>query len=139
MPAWRARLIVNSLPSTFEEIIEVTVDVEDVNEAPTLDDHEFILNGDPPPGLFIGRLIGTDHDAGQAILPLKPNEKILIGDDVENEPPRPVWLDLAPVLAARIVGRRFDDAVVLGAVGIGEDNEAAIVMVDRIVVFGFAR
>ncbi len=78
-------------------------------------------------------------DARQPVLALEPHEKVLVGDDIENEPPGPVRLDLAPMLAAGCRDRRFDDAVVLGASGIGEDDEAAVVMVDGVVVLGFAR
>ncbi len=79
------------------------------------------------------------HDARQAVLPLQPHEKILIGDDVEDEPARTVRLDLAPVLRRRIVGGRLDDAVILRAAGIGEDDQAPVMMIHRVVVLGLAR
>ena len=79
------------------------------------------------------------HDARQSVLALEPHQKILEGHDVENEPARLVRLDLLPVLAAGIVGRGLDDAVVLGAAGIGQDDQAAVMMIDRIVVLGLAR
>ena len=78
-------------------------------------------------------------DARQPVLALEPHEKVLVGDDVENEPAGLMRLDLPPVLAAGIVGRRLDDAVVLGAAGIGQDDQAAVVMIDGIVVLGLAR
>ena len=79
------------------------------------------------------------HDARQSVLALEPHQKILVGDDIENEPARPVRLDFAPMLAARTVGRRLDDAVILGAPGIGQDDEAPVVMIDRVIVLGLAR
>ena len=48
-------------------------------------------------------------------------------------------LDLAPMLAAWGLDRRLDDAVVLGAIRIGEDDQPVAVMLDGIVVLGFAR
>ena len=97
-------------------------------------------------GLFVegdGVLLAVgeaaDDDARQAILALQPDEEVLEGDDVEDQPPGPVRLDLAPVLAARVVGRRLDDAEILGAAGIGQDDQPAFMMVDRIFVLGLAR
>ena len=55
-------------------------------------------------------------DARQSILALEPHQKVLVGDDVENEPPGLVRLDLPPMLAAGCVDRRFDDAIILGAI-----------------------
>src|SRR5215831_5831587 len=65
---------------------------------------------------------------------LEPHQEILEGDDIENEPARPVRLDLAPILAARTGDRRLDDAVILRAIRIGEDDEAPILMVDGVIV-----
>ena len=81
----------------------------------------------------------ADDDARQPVLALEPHQKVLIGDDVENEPSRPVRLDLAPMLGARAFSRRLDDAVVLRAAGIGEDDEPPVMMIDRVVVLGRAR
>ena len=64
---------------------------------------------------------------------------VLEGDDLEDEPAGPMRLDLAPMLAAWVLHRRFDDAVVLGAIRIGEDDQPVAVMLDGIVVLGFAR
>jgi hypothetical protein len=47
-------------------------------------------------------------------------------------------LDLAPMLAARRRDRRLDYAVILGAFGIGEDDEAPLVVIDAVVVLAFA-
>lgn len=44
-------------------------------------------------------------DARQSILALEPHEKVLVGDDIEDQPAWAVWLDLAPMLAAGVVGR----------------------------------
>ncbi len=38
-----------------------------------------------------------------------------------------------------VVDRRLDDAVVLGAAGIGQDDQPSVVMIDRIIVLGLAR
>ena len=53
--------------------------------------------------------------------------------------PRLVRFDLRPVLAAGTVDRGFNDAVVLGAAGVGQDDELSIVVIDRIVVLRLAR
>ena len=55
-------------------------------------------------------------DARQSILALEPHEKVLIGDDIENQPPGLVRLDLPPMLAAGCADRRLDDAIILGAI-----------------------
>ena len=81
----------------------------------------------------------ADDDARQAVLALEPNEKVLIGDDVENQPPGLVRLDLPPMLAAGRFDRRLDDAVILGAAGIGQDDQPPVVMIDRVIVLGLAR
>ena len=81
----------------------------------------------------------ADDDARQPIFALEPYEIVLESHDLENEAPRTMGLDLPPMLATRIVRRGFDDAVVLGAGGIGQDDQAAVVVVDRIIVLGFAR
>ena len=65
--------------------------------------------------------------------------KSLIGDNVENEPAGLVRHDLPPVLAAGCADRRVDDAEILGAVGIGQDDEPSLVMIDRVIVLGLAR
>ena len=49
-----------------------------------------------------------------------------------------VRLDLAPMLAAWGRDRRFDYAVILGASGIGEDDEASLVVIDAVIMLAFA-
>ena len=78
-------------------------------------------------------------DARQAVLALEPNEKVLVGDDVEDQPPGLVRLDLPPMLAARRIDRRLDDSIILGAAGIGQDDQPSLVMIDRVIVLGLAR
>ena len=78
-------------------------------------------------------------DARQSVLALEPHEKVLIGDDVENEPSGLVRLDLPPMLAAGCADRRLDDAIILGAVGIGQDDQPSLMMIDRVIVLGLAR
>ena len=81
----------------------------------------------------------ADDDARQAVLALKPHEIVLEGHDLENETARTMGLDLAPMLATRIVGRGFNDAVVFGAIRIGEDDQPVAVMLDGIVMLRLAR
>ena len=64
---------------------------------------------------------------------------VLKGHDLENETAGTMWLDFPPMLAARGLDRSLDDAVVLGAIRIGEDDQPIAVMLDGIVVLGFAR
>ena len=81
----------------------------------------------------------TAHDdAREAVLALEPQEKILESDHIEDEPAGPMRLDLAPMLAARGRNRRLDNAVILGASGIGEDDEASLVVFDAVIVLGLA-
>src|SRR4029450_5136432 len=89
-------------------------------------------------GVLFPAVEATYHDAWQAFLALEPHEEILEGGYVENETARPVRLHLPPVLAAGTVNRRLDDAVVLRAVGVGQNDEAAVVMIDGIVVLRLA-
>src|SRR5580704_3241458 len=63
---------------------------------------------------------------------------VLEGGDLEDEATRPVRLNLAPMLAAWALHRGFDDAVILGAVRIGDDNQPIAVMLDGIVMLRFA-
>ena len=81
----------------------------------------------------------ANNDAWQPVLALEPHEMVLEGHDLENETAGPMRLDLAPMLAAWGLPRRFDDAVVLGAIRIGEDDQPVAVMLDGIIVIGFAR
>ena len=78
-------------------------------------------------------------DARQSVLALEPDEKVLIGDDVENQPAGLVRLDLPPMLAARRIDRRLDDSIILGAAGIGQDDQPPVVMIDRVIVLRLAR
>jgi hypothetical protein len=78
-------------------------------------------------------------NAWQSILALEPHKKVLVGHDIQNEPAQPVRLDFAPMLPTRTVHRRLDDAVILGTLGIGQDDELAVMMVHGIVVLGLAR
>ena len=64
---------------------------------------------------------------------------ILVGDDIEDEAARPMRLDLAPVLLAWRIYRRLEDAVILRAAGIGEDNETAVAMIHGVVVLRLTR
>ncbi len=80
----------------------------------------------------------ANDDAWQPVLALKPHEMVLEGDDLENETAGTMRLDLAPMLAAWGLDRRFDDAVVLGAIRIGEDDQPVVVMLDGIVMLRFA-
>jgi hypothetical protein len=64
---------------------------------------------------------------------------ILERHHVEDETPRPVRLDLAPMLATCIVHRGLDDPVILGAVGIGENDQPVAVVFDGVVVLRLAR
>jgi hypothetical protein len=64
---------------------------------------------------------------------------VLDDDGVEDEDARLVRYEVGPVLGARIVERRGDDLVVLGAVGIGADVEKAIALFDVIFAVGEAR
>ncbi len=67
--------------------------------------------------VVLGAVGETAHNnARQPIFAFEPDEVVLERDHVEDQPPRPMRLDLAPMLAARTVDRRFDDAVILGAV-----------------------
>ena len=81
----------------------------------------------------------ANDDAGQPVLALEPHEMVLEGHDLENETAGTMRLDLAPMLAAWGLDRRFDDAIILGAIRIGEDDQPVAVMLDGIVVLGFAR
>ncbi len=81
----------------------------------------------------------THDDARQSVLALEPNEKVFIGDDVEYQPAGLMRLDLPPMLAARRIDRRLDDSIILGAAGIGQDDQPPVVMIDRVIVLGLAR
>ena len=81
----------------------------------------------------------ANDDARQPVLALEPHEMVLEGDDLENEAAGPMRLDLAPMLAAGSLDRCFDDAVVLRAIRIGEDDQPVAMMLDRIVMLGLAR
>ena len=78
----------------------------------------------------------ANNDAWQPVLALEPHEMVLEGHDLENETAGPMRLDLAPMLAAWGLPRRFDDAIILGSVRIGEDEQPVAVMLDGIVVLG---
>src|SRR4029078_5256031 len=96
----------------------------------------FLAEGD----LVLGAIgEAADDDARQPIFALEPHEKVLEGHDLENETARTMRLDLAPMLATRIVGRGVDDAVVLGPIAISEDDQTVAVMLDRIVMLMLAR
>ena len=56
-------------------------------------------------------------------------------DDVEDEAPRRCGTR-SPQCAGAVVERRGDDLEVLRAVRIGEDDEPAVMMIDRVVVLG---
>ena len=64
---------------------------------------------------------------------------VLESHDLEDETARTMGLDLAPMLATRIVRRGFDDAVVLGAIRIGEDDQPVAAMLDGIIMLRLAR
>ena len=89
--------------------------------------------------MFLAVGEASHDDARQAVLALEPNEKVLIGDDVENQPSRLMRLDLPPMLAARRIDRRLNDPIILGAVGVGQDDQPSLMMIDRVIVLGLAR
>ena len=90
-------------------------------------------------GVLVSVVEASHHDARQTVLALEPHQVIFVGDHIEDQPARPMRLDLAPGLASGILDRRLDDAVVLGAAGIGEDDEIVALMVHGIVVLLLAR
>ena len=86
--------------------------------------------------LAIGK--AADDDAREAVLPLQAHEIVLVAGVIQNEAPRFVRNEIAPVLAAGIVDGRFHDLVILGAIAVGEDDEAAFVVIRLIIVVRLA-
>ena len=81
----------------------------------------------------------THDDARQSVLALEPYKKVLIGDGIENQPSRLMRLDLPPMLAPWRIGRSLDDAIILGAVGIRQDDQPPLMVIGRVIVLGLAR
>ena len=66
----------------------------------------------------------TDDDARQAVLALEPHEVALVGDHLQDQAAGLVGDDLAPARLLRRRHRRLADAEVLGALGVGGDDQA---------------
>src|SRR5262245_25660932 len=81
----------------------------------------------------------ADDDARQPIFAFESHQIVLEGHDLKDETAWAMRLDLAPMLATRIARRGFDDAVVFGAIRIGEDDQPVAVMLDGIIVLGLER
>ena len=72
--------------------------------------------------LLAGRAVAHDN-ARQAVLALEADEEILEGEKRKDQPAGLVRDEFLPVRARRVGDRRRHDLEVLGAVGIGEDEE----------------
>ena len=89
--------------------------------------------------VFLAGRAVADHDLRQAVLAFQPDEMAGIGHVGEDQRARLVRHDVAPVLLARFVNRRFHDLEILGAVVIGEDVEDIAALGHRIFDAGLAR
>ena len=76
----------------------------------------------------------ADDDPRQAALALQPDQEILVGGDVEDQPAEPVRDEVAPVRAVGRRDRRGDDPEILGVAAIGEDVEEVAGMVERVLL-----
>jgi hypothetical protein len=72
----------------------------------------------------------ADPDATQAVRPLEQHEVAGEGVDPAQLHVRPVGDEVGPVLAPGRRLRRLDELEVLGAVGVGDDEEAVAVVLD---------
>ena len=76
----------------------------------------------------------ADDDARQARLALQPHEEVLVDREVEDQPAGNVRDEVAPVAPAGRGDRRGDDLEVLRPVGIGEDEEAVVAVVEVVLL-----
>ena len=70
------------------------------------------------------------HDPGQGVLALQPHEPPGVHIEARDQDAGAVWYEIDPVRAARRCDRRLDDLEVLGAAGVGEDNQPVFVVGD---------
>ena len=88
--------------------------------------------------MFLAGTTVADDDARQAVFALQPEEMAGIGEVAEDQCTRLVRHDLAPVLLARLLRRRFHDLEILSVAVIGEDVEGVAALGDLIFDLGFA-
>ena len=89
--------------------------------------------------MLLARRALADHDARQPVLALQPHQEAAEAHDREDQAAGFVRHDLAPVGARRVGGRRGHDLEVLGAVGVGEDEELVAAFLDLVLQAGLAR
>src|SRR3546814_4551099 len=73
---------------------------------------------------------GSDDDARQTVLALQADQVILEQLKAEDEAARPVRHQVAPVLPPGRVELRLDNLEAVGAIGVGQNKEAPVVVAD---------
>ena len=89
--------------------------------------------------MFFAARTVADDDARQAVLALQPDQEILERKDREDQPARLVRHEFPPVRRGRGRNRRGDDLEVLGAVGVGKDEENVAAFLEVVLQAGFTR
>jgi len=84
--------------------------------------------------MLVGAVEFADDDARQAVLTFEPRHVILEHRDLEDETAGLVRHDLLPIVFARFLHRRFDDAKILSTIRVGGDDEAAGVVLYGVLV-----
>ena len=89
---------------------------------------------------MFGAVAEAAHDdARQAVFALEARQVLLEGDGFQNEPPGLVRDDFPPVCRLGRRQRRLANAEVLGAAGIGGDDQALAMVLDAVFMAVLAR